>query len=346
MVAATLRDPTKAEPSFAGLPEFLVLPLDVTRPETIRTAVAETTERFGGIDVLVNNAGFAQLGTLEEVSLEQWRTQYETNVFGVVNVIQAVLPQMRERRAGHILITSSMGGHVSLPTMSAYTSSKFAVEGIGEGLAKELDPLGIHVTIIEPAGFTTPFFQNLRQAARTLDDYEPARAAMAAFAKSSLGKPGVEWTDAAERMFGPPTGAQGHITENPTARSSPPPRMTPSNGVVLNQPLDWWPTLRGRLRCQSGGRANELPGPAHSLQSDGTATALEAAFGVRRLRLPSPRHPAQVERKIAHLVRRRHGGRPACMHGTVKVGCTSTRGAVPPPGYRPVLLPGPTRVLR
>ncbi|MGR6919917.1 SDR family oxidoreductase [[Actinomadura] parvosata] len=185
-VAATMRDPAKADPSFAGLPQFLVLPLDVTRPETIRAAVAETTERFGGIDVLVSNAGFAQIGTLEEVSIEQWRTQYETNVFGVVNVIQAVFPQMRERRAGHILITSSMGGHVSLPTMSAYTSSKFAVEGIGEGLAKEIAPLGIHVTIIEPAGFTTPFFQNLRQAARTLDDYEPARAAMAAFAESSV----------------------------------------------------------------------------------------------------------------------------------------------------------------
>ncbi|MEW2329640.1 SDR family NAD(P)-dependent oxidoreductase [Micromonospora chersina] len=185
-VAATLRDPAKADPSFAELPGVLVLPLDVTKPETIRAAVSAATERFGQLDAVVNNAGYAQLGTVEEVSLDQWRDQYETNVFGVVAVIQAILPQVRQRRAGHILITSSMGGQVSLPTMSSYTSSKFAVEGIGEGLAKEVAPLGIDVTIVEPAGFTTPFFQNLRQAATPLDDYDPARDAMAAFGKTSV----------------------------------------------------------------------------------------------------------------------------------------------------------------
>jgi NAD(P)-dependent dehydrogenase (short-subunit alcohol dehydrogenase family) len=107
-------------------------------------------------------------------------------LFGLVAVIQAVLPSMCARRAGHIILISSMGGHVSLPTMTAYTSSKLAVEGVGEGLAKELAPLGINVTIAEPVGFGTSFAANARQAADPIEDYEPARQAMREFAAGAV----------------------------------------------------------------------------------------------------------------------------------------------------------------
>ncbi len=168
------------------LPGVVATELDVTDPLRTRAVVAETLDRFGAIDVLINNAGFAQLGTLEEIDLDGWRAQYETNVFGLVSVTQAVLPSMRKRRAGHIILISSMGGHVSLPTMTAYTSSKFAVEGIGEGLAKEVESLGIHVTIAEPAGFGTQFSSNARPAVHPIADYDAARHAMRDFSAEAV----------------------------------------------------------------------------------------------------------------------------------------------------------------
>jgi NAD(P)-dependent dehydrogenase (short-subunit alcohol dehydrogenase family) len=183
-VIATMREARRADPAFAGMSAVRVLEADVTDPRSVQTAVDEATAAFGQIDALINNAGYAEIGTLEEVSLDRWRAQYETNVFGVVTVIDAVLPQMRARRAGHILNISSMGGHVSLPTMTAYTSSKFALEGLSEGLGKELAPLGIKVTIVEPAGFSTSFLDN-SGSNPTLDDYDAARAAMRAFSAGS-----------------------------------------------------------------------------------------------------------------------------------------------------------------
>jgi NAD(P)-dependent dehydrogenase (short-subunit alcohol dehydrogenase family) len=183
-VIATMREARRADPAFAGMSAVRVLEADVTDPRSVQTAVDEATVAFGQIDALINNAGYAEVGTLEEVSLDRWRAQYETNVFGVVTVIDAVLPQMRARRAGHILNISSMGGHVSLPTMTAYTSSKFALEGLSEGLGKELAPLGIKVTIVEPAGFSTSFLDN-SGSNPTLDDYDAARAAMRAFSAGS-----------------------------------------------------------------------------------------------------------------------------------------------------------------
>ena len=100
------------------MPGVVPADLDVTDPAQTREVVADALGRFGAIDVLVNNAGFAQLGTLEKVDLDGLRAQYETNVFGLVSVTQAVLPSMRERRTGHIILTASMGAHVSLPTMT------------------------------------------------------------------------------------------------------------------------------------------------------------------------------------------------------------------------------------
>jgi len=182
-VAAVMRNPSESD--FANLDNVQILTADVTHPDSIHSAVARSSAVFGPLDVVVNNAGFAQLGTLEEISLDQWRAQYETNVFGVVSVVSAVLPQMRGRRAGHIINISSMGGHVSLPTMSAYTSSKFALEGLSEGLAKEIAPLGIKLTIVEPCGFDTSFSSNANTAAKQLSDYDSARQAMKDFSATS-----------------------------------------------------------------------------------------------------------------------------------------------------------------
>lgn len=184
-VIATVRSPA-SRTDVHEMPGVVPADLDVTDPAQARGVVASALGRFGAIDVLINNAGYAQLGTLEEVNLDGWRAQYETNVFGLISVTQAVLPSMRERRAGHIILTASMGGHVSLPTMTAYTSSKFAVEGIGEGLAKEVAPLGINVTIAEPAGYGTNFIANARPAPRPISDYDPARQAMRDFAAHAI----------------------------------------------------------------------------------------------------------------------------------------------------------------
>ncbi|MFE4256479.1 SDR family NAD(P)-dependent oxidoreductase [Streptomyces sp. NPDC056910] len=165
-------------------PNVHLLQLDVADDNSVTTAVKIVEDGIGPICALVNNAGFAQYGSLEEVSLEQWRQQYDTNVMGIARVVAAVLPGMRERRSGHILNISSMGG-VALPTMTAYTSSKFAVEGLSEGLAKEVAGLGIKVTIVEPCGMDTNFLANACQPERRLDDYEQARDAMKAFSADS-----------------------------------------------------------------------------------------------------------------------------------------------------------------
>ncbi|MEV7393877.1 MULTISPECIES: SDR family NAD(P)-dependent oxidoreductase [unclassified Streptomyces] len=185
-VAATMRDTAKANPAFAGLDNVLVTRLDVTDTAGIERAVKETIGRFGAIDALVNAAGYGQTGAVEEISPAQLRDQLETNVVGLVQVIQAVLPHMRERRSGHILNIGSMGGHVSLPTMAVYCASKSAVQNLTEGLAQEVAPLGIHVTLVEPAGFHTGFDNNVKFPATSIPDYAPAYAAMAEFAGQAV----------------------------------------------------------------------------------------------------------------------------------------------------------------
>ena len=136
---------------------ILATRLDVTNKADIAAAVKAANETFGQIDVLVNNAGYGIFGGFEEITEAQFREQYETNVFGVINVTQAILPQMRERKSGHVLNVSSVVGLVSPPGMSAYASSKFALEGISEAMSAELAPLGVHVIIVEPGAFKTAF---------------------------------------------------------------------------------------------------------------------------------------------------------------------------------------------
>ena len=135
------------------------LVLDVTKPESIAAAKAEILERTDGygIDALVNNAGYGSVGPLEEVSDEKLRAQYETNVFGLMAMTRAFLPEMRARRSGRIINVSSVGGRLTFPMMGAYNSTKYAVESLSDALRVELRPFGVKVVIIEPGSIATEF---------------------------------------------------------------------------------------------------------------------------------------------------------------------------------------------
>ncbi|MEU4242162.1 oxidoreductase [Actinoplanes sp. NPDC026619] len=152
-VVATARRPEQI--SVRG-DRLLALPLDVTDPDAAVDAVAQAVARFGGIDVVANNAGYGNSGSIEDTPLDDFRAQVEANLFGVVNVTRAALPVFRARRGGHFLQFSSIGGRVGgTPGMAAYQAAKFAVEGFSEVLNAEVKPLGIKVTIVEPGPFRT-----------------------------------------------------------------------------------------------------------------------------------------------------------------------------------------------
>ncbi len=147
--------------------------LDVTDTAAIAPVVEGIEAELGAIDVLVNNAGYGQEGVLEESPLEELRRQFEVNVFGAVAMIQAVLPHMRARRAGHILNITSMGGFITLPGIAYYCGSKFALEGIGEVLGKEVADLGIRVTSVAPGSFRTDWAgRSMVRTPRSIGDYD------------------------------------------------------------------------------------------------------------------------------------------------------------------------------
>ncbi|MBB4907646.1 SDR family NAD(P)-dependent oxidoreductase [Actinophytocola algeriensis] len=129
--------------------------LDVTDPEAARAAVATAVAEFGRLDVVVNNAGYANTAAVEDITDADFREQVDTNLFGVVNVTKAAVPILREQGGGHIIQVSSLGGRMTTPGMSAYQAAKFAVGGFSEALAQEVAPLGIKVTVLEPGGMRT-----------------------------------------------------------------------------------------------------------------------------------------------------------------------------------------------
>jgi NADP-dependent 3-hydroxy acid dehydrogenase YdfG len=135
----------------------LTLELDVTKPEQVNSAVTQAHAHFGKLDVVLNNAGYSLIGTIEEASANDVRAMYDTNIFGALSVIQAALPLLRQQGGGHILGTSSNLGHVTLPVIGYYCSSKWAFEAIHESLAEEVKAFGIKVTIIEPGAYATEF---------------------------------------------------------------------------------------------------------------------------------------------------------------------------------------------
>lgn len=152
-------------------------PLDVTDRDAVFAVVAEAREQFGRLDVVVSNAGYSYTGAVEELDLDEAKANFDTNVFGTLSLIQAVLPTLRSQGGGHILTVSSIGGIASFPTGGAYVATKFAVEAMSEALATEVAPQNIKVTIIEPGSYSTGF-RSATKAAPAMEDYNPIREAI------------------------------------------------------------------------------------------------------------------------------------------------------------------------
>ena len=175
-VYGTMRDTAKADTLYELAQkdslDIRVLPLDVQITDTINDAIRDILDESGRIDVLVNNAGYGQFGTLEDISITEHRKQFETNYFGVVSVIQSVLPAMRAQKEGRIINVGSVAGRMGFPCSSPYIGSKFALEGLTESLRYELDPFGIQTTVIEPGVVRTSFFKSLKIAEPTNVEYQ------------------------------------------------------------------------------------------------------------------------------------------------------------------------------
>jgi NAD(P)-dependent dehydrogenase (short-subunit alcohol dehydrogenase family) len=155
-VVVTARKPDDIKDIIEGYPDTsIAVQLDVTKPEEITAAVQATMDKFGRIDVLVNNAGIGYFGAIEESEEDEVRRMFEINVFGLANMTKEVLPVMRKQRSGHIVNIASIGGLVGFPGVGFYNATKFAVDGLSESLSKETAPLGIKVTVIAPSGFRT-----------------------------------------------------------------------------------------------------------------------------------------------------------------------------------------------
>jgi NAD(P)-dependent dehydrogenase (short-subunit alcohol dehydrogenase family) len=186
-VAAAGRNPQPLAEKFAARPNLLAIKLDVTNEDQAREAIRQAVDRFGRIDVLINNAGFGVLGAIEEISGAEVEAVYRTNVFGLLSVTRAALPQLRHQRSGHIINISAIAGYQSWPGWAVYASTKFAVEGISEGLAMEVKPLGIKVTIVEPGFSRTDFLdsQSLNICPTVIEDYAETTGAMRQAAVSS-----------------------------------------------------------------------------------------------------------------------------------------------------------------
>ena len=139
---------------------FTTIPMDVCDNASVETGIQYILDNEGHIDIVVNNVGFGLAGAFEDCTVEEVKSQFETNVFGVVRVCRSVLPHMRERKAGVIVIMGSIGGRIAIPFQSAYSASKFALEGFAEALRMEVKPFGIQVVLIEPGDFKTDFTRN------------------------------------------------------------------------------------------------------------------------------------------------------------------------------------------
>lgn len=209
-LAATARDPNSLADLVAPAGDrAITLPLDVTDQASAERAISETADRLGGLDIVVNNAGYGDVAPVEDTSLEDFRVQIETNLFGTIIVTKAAIPLFREQGSGRFLQISSIGGRVGATGRAPYSAAKFGVEGFSEVLATEMAPLGVHVTIVEPGGFRTDFAgastrikeghpaysETVGKTAAMQRDYDgkqpgdPKRAAQAIIAISKAEKP-------------------------------------------------------------------------------------------------------------------------------------------------------------
>jgi NAD(P)-dependent dehydrogenase (short-subunit alcohol dehydrogenase family) len=197
-VAATARDTSSLKDLVEQYgDQLLALPLDVTDRPAVFAAVAQAHALFGRLDVIVNNAGYGQFGMIEELSEAELRDQLETNVFGAIWVTQAALPFLREQGSGHILQVSSIGGISAFPNIGAYHASKWALEGFSQALAAEVKGFGIHVTLIEPGGFSTDWAGPSARHASQLPAYEPMRQAAQRWRAERSAQPGDPHASAA-----------------------------------------------------------------------------------------------------------------------------------------------------
>lgn len=189
-VVATARRPAQLEDLVREYGDRVrAVALDVTDAAATRAAVQTAVDEFGALDVVVNNAGYANTSSIEDTPDDDFRAQIETNLFGVVNVTKAALPVLRTQRSGHFLQFSSIGGRVGgTPGLGAYQTAKFAVEGFSEVLNNEVKPFGVKVTIIEPAGFRTDWAGSSMRIAPVSEDYEQTVGGMIRYLESSDGK--------------------------------------------------------------------------------------------------------------------------------------------------------------
>jgi NAD(P)-dependent dehydrogenase (short-subunit alcohol dehydrogenase family) len=223
-VVATGRNPERVNSAVGAHDDLLTVALDVTDPASAQAAVDAAVERFGRIDVLVNNAGNFYAGFFEEITPADFRAQIETNLFGPLNVTRAVLPVMRAQRAGHVVTISSTAGLIGQEFCSAYAASKFAVEGWMESLTPEVAPFGIRTTVVEPGFFRTDLLTagSTNYAEPSIDDYaertrqtvtawngmngrqggDPAKLAQALVQVVGLDEPPLRWVAGADAVQG------------------------------------------------------------------------------------------------------------------------------------------------
>jgi NAD(P)-dependent dehydrogenase (short-subunit alcohol dehydrogenase family) len=223
-VVATGRDPERVRAAVGAHDDLLTVALDITDPASAESAVDAAVERFGRIDVLVNNAGNFYAGFFEEITPADFRAQIETNLFGPLNVTRAVLPVMRAQRSGHVVTISSTAGLIGGEFTSAYAASKFALEGWMESLTPEVAPFGIRTTVVEPGFFRTDLLtpESTNYADPSLDDYaertrqtvtawngmngrqggDPAKLARALVQLAGRDEPPVRWVAGADAVQG------------------------------------------------------------------------------------------------------------------------------------------------
>ncbi|MDJ0597038.1 MAG: oxidoreductase [Pleurocapsa sp. MO_226.B13] len=202
-VIATARKPEQLGNLVDQYPETAkAVRLDVTNSQEIRDAIEIAIDSFGSIDVLVNNAGYGSFGAIEELSNEDIRRQFAVNFFGALDLTRGVLPLMRQKRSGHILNLSSVGGFTSFSGAGIYNATKFALEGLSEALATEVAPLGIKVTIVEPGAFRTDFSgRSLVVPDRQIDDYASTSGQFVKLAQDIDGNQPGDPIKAAEAMI-------------------------------------------------------------------------------------------------------------------------------------------------
>ena len=234
-VVATARNAQKVTHALGERDDLLAVALDVTDPASVQAAVEAAVERFGRIDVLINNAGNFYAGFFEEITPEDFRAQVETNLFGPLNVTRAVLPLMRAQRSGVVVTMSSSAGLIGQEFCSAYAASKFALEGFMESLAPEVAPFGIRTMLVEPGFFRTDLLtpESTSYADSTIDDYtertkqtveawngmngrqggDPAKLATALIQLATSDEPPMRWVAGADAVAGVAQKANDLLTQ-------------------------------------------------------------------------------------------------------------------------------------